>query len=44
MERLGHLEQHGPTAHSFTVAEPFDVSGRPVPREDVPLGDACPAT
>lgn len=44
VERLSHLEQHGPTGHSFTFAEPFEVSGRPVPREDVPRGDACPAT
>jgi hypothetical protein len=44
VERLSHLEQHGPTAHSFTFAEPFEVSGRPVPREDVPRNDACPAT
>jgi uncharacterized protein DUF3291 len=44
VERLSHLEQHGPTGHSFTFAEPFDVSGRPVPRQDVPRGDACPAT
>ena len=44
VERLGHLEQHGPTAHSFTFAEPFETGGRPVPREDVPRGDACPTT
>jgi hypothetical protein len=44
VERLSHLEQHGATAHSFTFAEPFEAGGRPVPREDVPRGDACPAT
>jgi hypothetical protein len=44
IQRLSHLEQHGPTAHSFTFAEPFEASGRPVPRGDVPRGDACPAT
>jgi hypothetical protein len=44
VERLSHLEQHGPTAHGFTFAEPFEASGRPVPREDVPRGDACPTT
>jgi hypothetical protein len=44
VERLSHLEQHGPTAHSFTFAEPFEASGHPVPREDVPRNDACPAT
>ena len=42
--RLAHLERHGPTEHSFTFAEPFEASGHPVPREDVPRGDACPAT
>src|SRR5882724_7578337 len=30
VERLGHLEQHGATGDSFTFAEPFEVSGRPV--------------
>jgi len=44
VERLSHLEQHGSTAHSFTFAQPFEASGRPVPREDVPRGDACPTT
>ncbi len=42
--RLAHLERHGPTEHSFTFAEPFEASGHPVPREDVPRGDACPAS
>ena len=44
VERLSYLEQHGPTAHSFTFAEPFEASGHPVPREDVPRNDACRAT
>jgi hypothetical protein len=44
VERLAYLERHGPTGHSFTFAEPFEPGGRPVPREDVPRSDACPAT
>jgi hypothetical protein len=44
VQRLSHLEQYGPTAHSFTFAEPFEASGRPLPREDVPRSDACPTT
>jgi hypothetical protein len=44
VERLAHLEQHGPTGFSFSFAEPFDASGRAVPREEVPRSDACPAT
>lgn len=44
VERLAHLEQHGPTGYSFTFAEPFDRGGRPITREDQPSGDSCPAT
>jgi hypothetical protein len=44
VERLAHLERHGPSGHSFTFAEPFGADGRPVPREEVPRGDACAAT
>lgn len=43
VERLAHLERHGPTPYSFTFAEPFEAGGRAVPREDIPRGDACPA-
>ena len=44
VERLAHLERYGPTGRSFTFAEPFDANGHPVPRGDVPRGDACPVT
>ena len=44
VERLAHLEQHGPTAHGFSFAAPFEPNGQPVLREDFPWEDACPAT
>jgi hypothetical protein len=44
VERLAHLEQHGPTRYSFTFAEPFGPGGRPIKSEDIPRGDSCPAT
>jgi hypothetical protein len=42
VERLAHLEAHGPTRHAFTFRENFDTEGRPVPL--VTWDDACPAT
>ena len=44
VEHIAHLEAHGPTAHAFTFAKPFDSEGRPVVRERVTHDDACPAT
>jgi hypothetical protein len=43
VERLAWLDDHGPSARSFTFAQPFDPSGRPIPRGEVPREDACPA-
>ena len=43
VERLAHLERHGPTAHAFSFGSPFGPDGRPMPREGVTDGDACPA-
>ena len=44
VERLAHLEAHGPTPYAFGFAEPFGPDGRPITREGAELGDACPAT
>jgi hypothetical protein len=44
VERLAHLEAHGPTPFAFTFREPFDPDGQPVPRESAVRDDACPAT
>jgi hypothetical protein len=44
VERLAHLEHHGPTAFAFTFAQPFRSDGAPLPRESAPRDDACPAT
>jgi hypothetical protein len=42
--RLARLEQHGPTAFSFSFAEPFGSDGLPMPPESATRDDACPAT
>lgn len=42
VERLAHVERHGPTGHAFTFAEPFGLDGRP--REGAGRDDVCPAT
>jgi hypothetical protein len=43
VERLEHLERHGPTPFAFGFAEPFGPDGEPA-REGAPSDDACPAT
>jgi hypothetical protein len=43
VERIAHLDAHGPTAHAFTFTKPFDEEGHPVTRERSTHGDACPA-
>jgi hypothetical protein len=43
VERIAHLEAHGPTAYAFTFAKPFDSAGRPVIHERATHDDACPA-
>jgi hypothetical protein len=43
VERIAHLEAHGPTAHAFTFAKAFDHEGRQVTRERSPDDEACPA-
>lgn len=42
VERLAHLEAHGPTPHAFGFAEPFGPDGFPIPR-GAARDDACPA-
>jgi Domain of unknown function (DUF3291) len=44
VDRLEHLEQHGPTAHAFSFAVPFDADGRAIARDRLTSDDACPAT
>ena len=43
VERLAHLEAHGPTPYAFSFAQPFDRLGAPEKRERVTRDDACPA-
>lgn len=42
VERLAHLETHGPTPVAFGFAQPFGPDGRPLPR-GAAAEDACPA-
>jgi hypothetical protein len=44
VDRLAHLERHGPTPFAFSFAEPFGPDGQPVPRERASQDDTCPAT
>lgn len=44
VERLAHLEAHGPTAFAFSFAEPYGPDGVPLPREGITRDEACPAT
>lgn len=44
IDRLAHLEHHGPTAFAFGFADSFGPDGLPMPREGATLGDTCPAT
>jgi uncharacterized protein DUF3291 len=41
VERLAHLEAHGPTPVAFGFAQPFGPDGRPLPRGTA-AGDTCP--
>jgi heme-degrading monooxygenase HmoA len=43
VERLRHLEEHGPTPSAFSFARPFDPDGLPVPRVAAGREDTCPA-
>jgi hypothetical protein len=44
VDRLAHLERHGPTPVAFTFKEAFGPDGVPVPHEGVLRDDTCPAT
>ncbi len=44
VERLAHLEKHGPTGFAFGFAAPFGPDGLPALREGAAADDACPAT
>jgi Domain of unknown function (DUF3291) len=43
VERLEHLERHGPTPFAFSFAEPFAPDGAPILGEGASRDDACPA-
>lgn len=43
VDRLAHLEQHGPAPFAFSLAEPFGPDGIPTPRDGVAQDDTCPA-
>jgi uncharacterized protein DUF3291 len=44
VERLAHLEAHGPTGFAFGFTQPFGPDGRPITRAGAEVDDACPAT
>jgi hypothetical protein len=44
VDRLAHLERHGPSGFAFSFAEPFALDGRAIPRESVTRDDTCPAS
>jgi len=43
VERLAHLEQHGPTPLAFSFADPFGPDGVALSTRDVTRDDPCPA-
>jgi Domain of unknown function (DUF3291) len=43
VERLAHLEKHGPTPFAFSFQQAFDPEGLPIARERSTWDDACPA-
>jgi len=44
VERLAHLEAHGPTPYAFSFRQAFDAKGESLSPDAVGHGDACPAT
>jgi hypothetical protein len=44
VQRLEHLDRHGPTPFAFSFGEPFGPDGARLPREAATHDDACPAT
>jgi hypothetical protein len=44
VERLAHLEAHGPTPHAFSFRQAFDAEGRPLSPDAVGQSDPCPTT
>jgi heme-degrading monooxygenase HmoA len=43
VERLAHLDAHGPGPHAFGFAQAYGPDGQPVSREAAAVDDACPA-
>jgi Domain of unknown function (DUF3291) len=43
VERLDHLDRHGPTGYAFSFAAPYGPDGLPL-RDGVTRDDACPAS
>jgi heme-degrading monooxygenase HmoA len=44
VERLAHLERHGPTPFAFSFAQPFGPDGVASPPEAATRDDTCPAS
>lgn len=44
VDRLAHLQAHGPTPYAFSFAQPFDPEGKSASGEKATWEDACPAT
>jgi hypothetical protein len=44
VERLAHLERHGPTGFAFSFREAFGPEGVTLPREGATRDDSCPAS
>jgi heme-degrading monooxygenase HmoA len=44
VERVEHLDRHGPTPFAFSFRDAFDPDGAPLFREGATQDDSCPAT
>ena len=44
VERLAHLEAHGPGPQAFSFAQPYGPDGQVLSRDGAAIDDACPAT
>jgi hypothetical protein len=44
VERVEHLDRHGPTPFAFSFRDAFDPDGAPLLREGATQDDSCPAT
>jgi hypothetical protein len=44
VERVEHLDRHGPTPYAFSFRDAFDPDGAPIRHEAATQDDSCPAT